>query len=80
MLSNELKKGMHVQLKNGWFGVMMDNARGNIRMVEVDGYCKEIGSVYVWDIDAMCDTSPACKIELTEKQIKARNAIKAMGF
>ncbi len=50
MKTNEIKKGMVVKLKNGWFGIMADNMRGNTRMVDVDGAYREIGSVYSHDI------------------------------
>ena len=53
MKTNDIKKGMRVKLTNGWFGTMKDNARGNIRLVDVEGYCREIGSVYSWDIESV---------------------------
>jgi hypothetical protein len=42
MKTNEIKKGMRVKLRNGWYGTMMDNQRGTTRMVEVEGYYTEI--------------------------------------
>ena len=50
MKTNDIKKGMVVELRNGWFGIMADNMRGNTRMVDVDGMYREIGSVYSHDI------------------------------
>ena len=50
MKTNDIKKGMVVRLNNGWYGIMADNMRGNTRMVDVDGYFREIGSVYAHDI------------------------------
>ena len=50
MKTNDLKKGMRVQLNNGWYGTVADNAKGNIRMVTVEGYETETGSVYSHDI------------------------------
>jgi hypothetical protein len=50
MKTNEIKKGMVVKLRNGWYGIMADNMRGNTRMVDVDGFEREIGSVYSHDI------------------------------
>lgn len=50
MKTNDLKKGMVVQLRNGWFGVIADNKRGNTRMVKVYGDFVETGSVYSHDI------------------------------
>ena len=50
MKTNDIKKGMVVELDNGWFGIMADNMKGNTRMVDVDGMYREIGSVYSHDI------------------------------
>lgn len=78
MKTNEIKKGMRVQLRNGWYGTMADNMRGNIRMVDVEGIVREIGSVYSHDImrvltptkDATT-TAPAWhKVEHTSEQLK----------
>jgi len=51
--TNDIKKGARVQLRNGWQGTMADNAKGNIRMVKVEGFVTEIGSVYSHDIVAV---------------------------
>ena len=50
LTTNSIKKGMGVQLRNGWYGIMADNMRGNTRMVDVAGIYREIGSVYSHDI------------------------------
>lgn len=50
MKTNEIKKGMRVRLRNGWQGTMKDNLKGNTRMVEVEGFVTEMGSVYAHDI------------------------------
>lgn len=50
MKTNELKKGDLVRLRNGWYAVIADNKKGNIRMAEVYGIETEIGSVYAHDI------------------------------
>lgn len=55
MKTNDIKKGMIVRLDNGWYGIMADNQRGNIRMVDVDGLYREIGSVYAHDIVLVWD-------------------------
>ena len=52
MKTNDIKKGMIVELDNGWFGEMFDNMKGNTRMVKVYGLYTEIGSVYAHDIIA----------------------------
>ncbi len=50
LTTNSIKKGMGVKLRNGWYGIMADNMRGNTRMVDVDGMYREMGSVYSHDI------------------------------
>lgn len=82
MLTNDIKKGTRVQLRNGWFGTMMDNARGNTRMVEVEGNFTEIGSVYAWDIARAAvpvnEKLTWLPVELTEKQIQVRKEVDAV--
>jgi len=84
MLINDVKKGMRVRLRNGWFGTMADNAKGNIRMVDVEGLYREIGSVYVHDIADVRvrhDLGYAWEVvQLSERQAKAAKLIKASGF
>lgn len=82
MLTNDIKNGMRIKLKNGWFGTMMDNARGNTRMVEVEGYEREIGSVYSWDIESVVPTKgPSAgiwvNVDLTPDQIKFRKEVES---
>jgi len=76
MLTNDIKKGMRIKLANGWYGTMMDNARGNTRMVEVEGYFTEIGSVYSHDIEFVLDDEHSQqrwrKVEHTPAQLKLR--------
>lgn len=50
--TNDIKKGAELILADGSEGVMMDNKRGNTRMVEVTsmlGYT-DIGSIYAYNI------------------------------
>ena len=77
MKTNDIKKGMRVQLANGWYGTMADNARGNIRMVDVEGIYREIGSVYSHDINFVLDSehSQWRKVEHTDAQKKMRQMV-----
>ena len=69
MKANDIKKGMNILLKNGWYATMMDNKKGNIRLAEVQGYCTEIGSIYSADIDMVEKPEGGWeKVEHTEKQ------------
>lgn len=92
MKTNEIKKGMVVKLRNGWYGIMADNMRGNTRMVDVDGMFREIGSVYSHDIvrvwpntEITLESAPqhlyhSEAIEHTKSQINLRRQAIAMGF
>lgn len=89
MLINNVKKGMRVQLCNGWYGTMMDNAKGNVRMVDVEGLFREIGSVYSHDIvrvlvtvenEAGISMHRWEQVELSPAQEKNVQKIKAAGF
>jgi hypothetical protein len=84
MKTNDLKKGDRVQLHNGWNATIEDNRKGNTRMATVEGYVTEMGSIYSHDIKVFFpkdikDTFEI-DIELTPKQTKFRDTIKAIGF
>jgi hypothetical protein len=81
--SNDLKKGDRVQLRNGWYGTVKDNKKGNIRMLEVEGYCTEWGSVYSHDIKYFIPSSDVptkVTIEHTKKQLDLKSTLSAMGM
>lgn len=50
IVSNDLKKGDMVMLRNGWCARIEDNKKGNIRMATVYGMYEEMGSIYAHDI------------------------------
>ena len=75
MKTNDIKKGMRIQLRNGWYGTMYDNMKGNTRMAEVEGYETEIGSVYSHDIVLVQVNGTWTKVEHTPKQIELRNSV-----
>ncbi len=79
MKTNELKKGARFRLRNGWEATMRDNARGNIRMAEVEGMYTEIGSVYAHDIFSAVDDVGAWQfVQHTPAQIKLRVTVERM--
>jgi hypothetical protein len=94
MKTNDIKKGMAVRLNNGWYGIMADNMRGNTRMTDVDGYFREIGSVYSHDIlqawpDKILELgssvtllfhSDSVNIEHTPAQLKLKERVLNSGF
>lgn len=78
MKTNDLKKGARIQLRNGWFGTIADNARGNIRMATVEGFYTETGSVYSHDIIRACPQGGAWEdVEHTPAQLKLRERVEA---
>lgn len=80
MKTNDIKAGMKVQMRNGWYGIMKDNMRGNTRMVEVHGHYVETGSVYASNIVKARVDNVWHDIEHTAAQKKAADVRKAMGF
>lgn len=80
MLINDVKKGMRVQMANGWFGTMYDNRKGTIRQVDVEGDFRETGSVYAHDIKKVKVNGVWEDVELSPAQLKASKEIQALGF
>lgn len=81
MLTNELKKGTRVQLRNGWMATILDNKKGNTRVCEVEGDYTEMGSVYAHDIVTCYLFDGSCvPVEHTDKQIKLREQVACFGF
>ena len=78
MKTSEIIKGMRIRLDNGWFGTMMDNMRGTTRMVEVEGYYTEIGSVYSYDIVEVQKDTVWETVVHTEKELKVKALNKAI--
>ncbi len=78
MKTNDIKKGMRVQLNNGWFGTMYDNMRGNTRMVEVEGHYTEIGSVYSHDIVKVLVNDVWVDVEHTKAQLDLKEIVKVV--
>ena len=84
MKTNEIKKGMKiqsVQLGTPVTGIMMDNMRGNTRMVDVKGsevgLFDEIGSVYSHDIITVEFDGEWKVVEHTKSQVKLRGMVES---
>lgn len=76
MKTNDIKKGMRIKLANGWYGTMLDNKRGNIRLAEVEGIYKEIGSIYAHDIISVEQPDGVWHVvEHTKQQKQTANAV-----
>jgi hypothetical protein len=80
VFTNDLKKGTEIKLRNGWFGTLTDNAKGNIREAEVRGDFTETGSVYSHDIMQAKVGGAWVMITHTGKQLECRKMNDAMGF
>ena len=87
MKTNDIKKGMKiksVQLGVPVTGVMMDNMKGNTRLVYTHGSAvgmfDETGSVYSHDITMAEVGGDWVRIKHTEKQLALKDAVeKAFG-
>ena len=81
MLTNQLKKGDRILMSSGWYGTIMDNLKGNTRMVDVEGFYRETGSVYSHDIlFKIQEDGTQLKVEHTKKQLDLKKQVEAMGF
>jgi uncharacterized Fe-S cluster-containing protein len=81
MLANDMKKGTIVRLRyTGWRATIMDNAKGLIRMADVEGYAHEMGSIYVHDIAYVETADGPEPVEMTTAQAKQDAKIRAFGF
>jgi hypothetical protein len=65
MLTNDLKNGDRVRLRNGWFATIADNKKGNTRMARVEGVYTELGSIYAHDIVAFIPKESGAPIAIT---------------
>jgi hypothetical protein len=64
-------------LANGWYATMYDNAKGTIRMADVEGFCREIGSVYAHDIKRVQVDGAWVDVTHTPAQVKLRATVAA---
>ena len=83
MKTNEIKKGMKIksaQLGTLVTGIMMDNMKGDTRMIDTKGseigLFDEIGSVYSHDIIEVEVVDRWFKVEHTDKQLKLKERVK----
>ena len=73
--TNDLKRGCRVQLRNGWYATIMDNMRGDTRVCDVEGFEREMGSVYSHDITRALICGRWENVQHTPKQLKLRQRI-----
>ena len=82
MVTNDIKKGMEIksiQLGVPVTGIMMDNRKGNTRLVDVKGsevgLFDEMGSVYAHDIVAVKVDGEWEDVDHTMQQLKMKMTI-----
>ena len=82
MNTNEIKKGMKiksVQLGFPVTGIMMDNKKGNTRLIETNGseigMFDSMGSVYAYDITLVEVNGQWERVEHTDAQLKLKNVV-----
>ena len=87
MVTNDIKKGMRIksiQLGVPVTGVMMDNKKGNTRLIETKGSevgaFDEMGSVYSHQITLVEVDGEWERVEYTEKQLKLKQTVEKLGF
>lgn len=81
MTTNELKKGDRIMLECGWYATIMDNKRGNIRLAEVEGIEKEIGSIYSGDIVYKINADNTIEsVEMTASQKRQEEVLSELIF
>jgi hypothetical protein len=87
MKTNEIKKGMKIKSKQLGLpvtGIMMDNKKGNTRLVDVKGtevgMFDEIGSIYSHDIVMVEVDDFWIEVEHTDAQKKLELQIERYGW
>ena len=80
MKTADIKKGMRVRMENGWYGTMKDNGRGTTRIVEVEGFYTETGSVYSHDIVLALPVAGGIweTIEHTAKELQLQQMVESV--
>ena len=88
MKTNDIKKGTNIRTKQlgvSVNGIMMDNLKGNTRLIKTRGsevgMFDEMGSVYATDI-VMAENSEGMweDVEYTDKQIQSIKMREQFGF
>ena len=74
VVTNDLKKGDLVMLRNGWQARIEDNKKGDTRLCTVYGFETEMGSVYSHDIVQLVNDVDGAwtRITHTDKQAKVK--------
>ena len=73
LLPNDMKDGDLILQSNGWYGEIVDNARGIRRIANIHGLFTEAGSIFVWDIDLVLRNNMMYKLRIPESYKKQRD-------
>lgn len=77
--TNDLKRGARVVFRDGRTGTIMDNKRGNIRCVMVEGPFREQGDCYMHDLYMAYVGGERVLVELTPAQVKLSRTVANIG-
>lgn len=82
MLANDMKKGQYGRLKGtDWEFRIEDNMKGVTRLATVWGFERDMGSIYIKDIDHLIDEQGnTIPIEFSSAQEKQNKKIQGWGF
>ena len=82
MLANDMKKGQYGRLKGtDWEFRIEDNMKGVTRLATVWGFARDMGSIYIKDIDHLIDEQGnTIPIEFSPAQEKQNKKIQGWGF
>ena len=82
--SNDVKKGAVAYFKDGRIGEVIDNRRGNLRMVKVEVYgmpgMYDMGDEYVHNWDTVVQNGVRYKVDHTKSQGKTRDLLNELGW
>lgn len=76
--TNDLKSGTRILLACGWYATLKDNKKGNTRVADVEGFYREIGSVYSHDIVRAQVDGQWVQVEHTPEQLNLKKMVEHM--
>ena len=82
MLANDMKKGQYGRLKGTqWEFRIEDNMKGVTRLATVWGFERDMGSIYIKDIDYLItESGNEIPIQFSPAQEKQNKKIQGWGF
>lgn len=68
VITNQLKRGMRIKLRNGWEALVVEECKENILEAKVFGDFTETGSIYAHDVVAVQIDGSWVEVKMTEAQ------------